>query len=345
MRTRITYRLALLILCSACIAAGMPPQGRPAQSYALPPGDYRPVDLAVCATGDAILFASASGDPLQRTYYILHTRDGSVKEILKAGLGSISASPVGHEFMLAVRSGDAYQIIIVDDQGTLGGLMNHSQRMWDPQWSSDGREVAMRSYAEGGAQPSEPWFTALAIYEVYTQRFRTFNVDPPGQTLRVSSSGYFVFPSTDPKAAGAGARIYNVNGDISSQRPGVKGTTTSATGAYYLTPVSSPGAPFAVHDMTMNQLVRKFNEPGGKSPDAITYLRWHPKNDKWLAVWRDATDGSRALEVVDAENGKTVKTFTRWDRKQGDVPWGFSRDGVYVVFFRDGKFIYEPIKP
>jgi hypothetical protein len=117
----------------------------------------------------------------------------------------------------------------------------------------------------------------------------------------------------------------------------------SATGLYYLSPQTEPRGAFAVFDAATHRQLREFNR-GGKTAEGITPLRWHPKNDKWLAVWHDAADGSRSLEVFDPEGGKTVRSVYKFDPASGDVPWAWAPDGGSIVIFHSGKFWFEPVK-
>lgn len=335
----------LFLLLLACVPDSVAQTLKPGQSYPLPAGEYRPQEIAVCSSADSVLFRSKEG--AQNAYYVFHLPTNTVKEIIRGGEGSISASPSEHLYAVVTEIGDHYELLFVDEQGTLSGLERHPVRLWDPQWASGGRELVMRTYDTSRPRPAgEGAFTAIALYGIYTQKLFTFPVDPPGVSLRVGAgtTGLYVFPSDDPKAGGAGARVYNLNGNITGQRLGMKGTMLSATGVYYLSPQTDPNSPWAVYDAPMHRVVREFNRPG-KNVEPLTYLRWNPKNDRWLAVRRTAADGLYYLEVIDAESGKTLRTIAKWDPKADSLPWAWLPDGTAIVYFQNARFYVEPVKP
>jgi hypothetical protein len=138
-------------------------------------------------------------------------------------------------------------------------------------------------------------------------------------------------------------RVYDYPGNVSATRPVARGTYLSATGLYYLSPQAEPNGPFALFEAATHRQLREYNR-GGKE-GAITPLRWHPKNDKWLAVWRDGADGGRSLEILDAAGGKTVRSVYRFDPSSGDLPWAWAPDGSSIIIFHSGKFWFEAVRP
>lgn len=331
-----------ILLCATWVHAQAP---RPGESFALPDANIKPVDMVISSSGQAILFAAQSEDPHRRRYMLFQIASGTVKDIVTTGPGSLAASPTGNLFAIAVQTPTAYELIVLEQDGTLAGLQRHPQRLWDPQFSSDGRDILLRSFAPGTSQPSNDLeFSLCAIYGVFDQQFRTVLVSPPGLSLRraMGTGGVFVFPIADVKTGGV--RLYETTGTPGTSRPGARGTSLSATGMYYISPQLDPRGPFAVFEAATHRQLREFNRSGSKPGEFVAALRWHPKNDRWLAAWRDAADGSRSLEILDAENGRTVRSIYKWDPSQGPLPWAWAPDGSSIVIFHSGKFWFEPIK-
>ena len=339
-------RFSLAVVFVLCVlACSVCAQPRPGPSFALPDANAKVMDFAISSSGQAILFVTAGGDSRQRRYAIFTPATGTVREVVTSTPGQIAAAPQGNLFAMALESASGSELLVIDTDGALAGVQRHPHRLWDPQFSSDGREVLLRANAIGAAQKgSDVEFTAAASYGVFDQKFQVFAVMPPGLALRrgLGNAGIMVFPIADVK--GGGARVYDSSGNISSQRPMVRGLNLSATGVYYISPQLDPRAAFTLYDAAQHKQLREFNRAGARPGEVITALRWHPRNDKWLAVWRENSDSSRSLEIFDVDGNKTVRSVYKWDPAQGNLPWAWAPDGSAIVIFHSGKFWFEPVK-
>jgi hypothetical protein len=340
MRRQTTVVLSFLFVLVTGAAAQMP---RPGQSYELPEKGWKPVKMAICASGESILFSAVADNPRQLVYAILQLPSGKLLEVIRSGPGDVAASTEPHWFAITSEAPAGYQLMIVDDQGTLGGLVNHPGRLWDPQFTSGGHELLIRAYAGDAARPGNPEaFTAYVNYGVYSQEFKMYSVNPPGLAMRRApgGTGVYVFPGD----GGAGLRVYDSNGNVSGSRPNYLGTTLSATGRFYVTPQEGVRSPFALIEGAMHKRLREFNRGGGKGVDGVTFLGWNPKNDQFFAAWYDTADGGRSLVVMNAESGKIARSVYRWDPAQGNPAWAWAPDGQSIAVFYNGKFSFEALK-
>lgn len=315
--------------------------------FALPPGKYKPAYIAVCASGDAIVFSHPT-DAYYKTQlvYVFRLSTGELKDVYRGGINSIIAAPVPHIFILEVARGDPPHVLLLQDDGKLRNRVDHPIAY--AQWSRDGKYIVFPTDRPDVTEDSPDFnpngFTAVGILDVETLRLRWFPVRLPAYSVHLALFDNRIYVSDRPAGYGEDPRVtvYDLTGKMLGVAEGLRGNYFSASGRYYVPPLHE-ALSFSIFERSTNRPMRSFPGLEEQKGEYYVYRQWNPIYDDLIVLERRllSKNGMREqtqLEVYSVSQDKPLRTFP-------ESPWAWAPAGKALVIFRSGKFIFEPIEP
>lgn len=326
----------------ATTSAAMPPAGRAA--IPLPAG-FRVTRLAESSDEKAIAFAY--DDAQQECVAVIAEAPPAQLRRIFCGKSvyDLGAAPANGIFSASVVA-DNGLLIFFDSAGReLSRIPHSSYEAVGPIWSADAQKAFFQTDKPGVTDDQTGGMEFTAIGDV-APRTGKITIHPlrkmavylgysPATRELLATHG---FNENSPEAP---ADAYRETGEYAGARKLHAAQFSSA--GHYATPHLHEALSWQVYGEPQDTPVLDFRCNYKSDPHVIEMFQsWHPTVDRYLFNLHQTEPANgnpsddNTIQLWDVESGKVLKSFH-------EQPFAAARDGKHLIFFRDGKFVFDPI--
>jgi hypothetical protein len=348
----------VLLLATAC-NRGPAPQSQPQPEPSPTPSAAR---SSIPIPGNLVLIKIAESSDSKAIAYSYYTDQSECVAVVAEAPGTqpqkvlcgksipdLQAAPAQGLFSASIQ-GDRGTLVVFDSSGHELSRTVHPNHdhYFVPIWSADAHKAFFQMDKPGVTDDETGGmeFTAIGDVDVHTGKIAMhplkkmamyLGYDPSKREL-VATHGWNEYAPEAP------AETYNENGDFTTTRK-VRGTRFSAGGKYGV-PHLHEALSWKIYRQPDDAAVAEFKCNYKSDPHVIEMFQaWHPTVERYFFNLHqtepangDPSDDN-TVQLWDVEANKVLKSF----HEDPQQPYAPARDGKHLIFYRQGKLVFEPI--
>jgi hypothetical protein len=189
--------------------------------------------------------------------------------------------------------------------------------------------------------------TAEGVVDLKDGVTRWFSIPDPSYYDYVRADQIYVSNQINENQNKLTVTIFDLKGKKLKTASDRKGTMLSHSGRYYLPQLHEGGLPWEIYETKTNKPIYAFTpDDGGRNEQY--YGEWSPTDDDLLTIDIDeSTKGAEfTTQVYSTSQRRVIRSFPKSKAgRVGGYAYAWSHDGKFLVFYRDGRFVFEPVMP